>query len=339
MERTPGLIEPPSPQLVERLSHLKLASASDLRRCRSRVRRLAHDIPAFDSVWIDALVQIGKLTPFQARVLESSKPDQLKVGPCVLVRQLGNKGQSFVARHRETGEVVALKFVDLPGQSNSPNFITGARRIDSPVIRNEPPNQLVSLLTTQFDSQSTSQHANVVAPHSCIQLDGRLVLVSRFIDGVSMRELLIRRGRLPATVVLAILRQLVDELAKLEERRVRHGEIRLSKIKLAEDGRALLVDSGVRLALRPVLSVPLGMDVDECEGIAPELIGSRREADAQTEMFALGCAMWTLLVGRAPFPSGDPLAKLAMLRTRPIPSVQEWAPETPERLTACIEQL
>jgi hypothetical protein len=30
---------------------------------------MATDLPAFDSVWIDALVQMHRLTPFQAQVL------------------------------------------------------------------------------------------------------------------------------------------------------------------------------------------------------------------------------------------------------------------------------
>ena len=75
--------------LRESLVRLNLCSERDFRRCRRRVRRLARGIPAFDFVWIDALLHAGVLTPFQAKVLESSPPEVLRVGPCVLLGPLG----------------------------------------------------------------------------------------------------------------------------------------------------------------------------------------------------------------------------------------------------------
>ena len=62
--------EPPTEELRGRLLTLNLCSPRDWRRCRPIVRRLARDLPTFDSVWLDALVQLGRLTPFQARRLE-----------------------------------------------------------------------------------------------------------------------------------------------------------------------------------------------------------------------------------------------------------------------------
>ncbi|REJ88861.1 MAG: hypothetical protein DWQ29_08145, partial [Planctomycetota bacterium] len=51
-------VDPPSSQLIAALSRLGVYRPRDLKRCRGRVRRLARDLPTFDSVWIDALVQI-----------------------------------------------------------------------------------------------------------------------------------------------------------------------------------------------------------------------------------------------------------------------------------------
>jgi hypothetical protein len=68
-----GVMEPPSKQLRETLLRLKICSVRDFRRAKRRVRRLARDLPAFDFVWIDALLQARRLTPFQARLLESGR--------------------------------------------------------------------------------------------------------------------------------------------------------------------------------------------------------------------------------------------------------------------------
>src|SRR5260370_30193090 len=96
--------DPLSEPIHKLLLELKLCSASDLRRCRRRVRRLTFDLPAFDSIWLDALVQIGRLTPFQARLLESANPRALQIGPCVAVNRLwgGSNSQTLLARAQDS---------------------------------------------------------------------------------------------------------------------------------------------------------------------------------------------------------------------------------------------
>ncbi|MDA1013935.1 MAG: protein kinase [Planctomycetota bacterium] len=324
---------------MQRLTHLCLCRPRDLRRSRSRVRRLAHGLPAFDSVWIDALVQLNKLTPFQARVLESSSPDELSVGPCVLLRELGQRGTTFLARRRTSHERCVLKFISLPGQTAAPLNFAKYQRCEVPQVMHESPDDAAKSLAAFFSHHTGLRHPSVVIPHSSIQHGGRLISISRFVDGVSLRELLVRRGRFSGSIAMAVLRQLVDGLAALEQAGTVHGELRASKVRLTKDGRAVLVDTGIRRTIRPVLSVPIGLHINECEGIAPELIGTRREPDARSELFALGCLLWSLLAGRSPFPTGDPLAKLASLRSKRIPDVREWAPETPAPLAECLLNL
>lgn len=333
------MVEPPSPQLLQRLTHLCLCRPRDLRRSRSRVRRLAHDLPAFDSVWIDALVQINKLTPFQARVLESSFPDDLSVGPCVLMRELGQRGTTFLARRRTSQERCVLKFISLPGQTAAPLSFAKHQRCELPQVMHESPDDAAGALADFFGRHTRFRHPSVVIAHSSIQHCGRVISISRYVDGVSLRELVVRRGRFPGPVVMALLLQLVDGLAALERAGTVHGELRASKVRLTTDGRAVLLDTGIRRTIRPILSVPVGLHINECEGIAPELIGTRHEPDARSEMFALGCLLWSLLAGRSPFATSDPLAKLAAFRSKRIPDVRDWAPDTPTLLAECLMQL
>ena len=64
-----------------------------------RVRRLARDLPAFESVWVDALAQARKLTPFQAAQINAGRGESLAVGPYVLAAPLPGTG-SFAATYR-----------------------------------------------------------------------------------------------------------------------------------------------------------------------------------------------------------------------------------------------
>src|SRR5262249_45959926 len=60
---------------------------------------------------------------------------------------------------------------------------------------------------------------------------------------------------------------------------------------------------------------------------------------ATSELYAFGCLLWELLAGRPPFPTGDPLAKLAAHQSRRVPDIREFAPDTPQPLADAIGAL
>lgn len=310
--------EPPSQSLRTQLNDLNICSCSDLRRCRRFVRRLARDLPTFDSVWLDALVQAGRITPFQARRLEEDCP-ALRVGPCVIVERLGAGplGETFLARSRPGGAMCVLKLLHPPMAT----------------IENE---QRLSDLVARLSGVS---HPSLAIPQACEHADGRLVLVSRHVVGLHLAELLVRRGRFPAAIVWEIGRQLAQALAILESHDVAHGDVRLANVRLASDGIAVLVDAGVRAILDPSVGVQARVSPDRYDGLAPELIGSNRAPDATSDRYALGCLLWQLLAGRPPFPGGDPLIKLAAHRNRRVDDVRKWAPDVPDALAEGVWRL
>jgi len=311
------VIEPPSKQLVEMLLKFKLCETGDIRRCRHRVRQLARDLPAFDSVWIDALLKARRLTLFQAQLLESSHPEDLRVGPCVLVEQLGRgpAAKTYLARQRESRERCVLKLIDLP-----------------PELMETALDNLERLIARWVGFA----HPHIVSPRGALIWNDRLVAVSRYVPGPHLGELLVRRGRFPSAVVLEISKQLIDGLAALESRGNVHGDIRLKNVRLTSGGAAVLIDSGIGPAVAPELMIRADRSPERYDGVAPELIGTGQHPDSASDIYALGCLLWQLLAGRPPFPTGDPLAKLAAHRTREVADVREWAPDTPPELAQAV---
>lgn len=80
--------EQPPAQLVAMLERLGLATAGQVARMGRRVRRLARDLPRFESVWVDALAQTRVLTPFQAAEINAGRGESLRIGPYVLCERL-----------------------------------------------------------------------------------------------------------------------------------------------------------------------------------------------------------------------------------------------------------
>jgi serine/threonine-protein kinase len=285
------------------------------------VRRLSRDLPTFDSVWIDALVQLRKLTPFQARLLEQGSGDELLMGGFVVINELGHgpHGTTRLARTARRNERVVLKQIK-----------TSAELLPECQTR----------LAQLIERAQGWSHPNVVIPHALFsETESTLVTVGRWVPGLTLADLLIRRGRLPAGVVLEIARQLATGLSALHGSGLVHGDLRLSNVRLTSRGIAVLVDGGVRPAVCPELTIHETLALDAYDSVAPELIGTGIGAHAGSEIYALGCLLWQLLTGRPPYSMADPLMKLAAHQTQRIADVRTLAPETPTELAESIHAM
>ena len=373
------MVEPPSRRLQQILLGLKLCSPRDLRRCASRVKALSADLPAFDSVWLDALVQRRLLTSWQAQTIEADQPELLRIGPCIVEDRIGQSHRSatYLARLPDQQGQCVIKRVVVPSElrksvndrlkqliEKSPGLAQPGIIVPHSVseVPDEPLPELASSeklkesaatrASRQISTVSTSKkrgtkagvgdarHKNKsVDRERSDKLNTELAIVSRWVDGLSLSEILLRRGRLPASDVDAIARQLLESLAALHEAGIVHGEILLRNIRLLPSGQTVLVDTGFQPALQPELQINAHVSPEKYDGIAPELIGTGAAATPRSDLYALGFALWQVLAGRPAFPTGDPLAKLAAHQTERLPDIREFAPDTPDQLARTIEWL
>jgi len=373
------VVEPPSRRLQQILLGLKLCSPRDLRRCASRVKVLSADLPAFDSVWLDALVQRRLLTSWQAQAIEADQPELLRIGPCIIEDRIGQSHRSatYLARLPDQQGQCVIKRVIVPSELRKsindrlnqltekslgltqsgvivPHSVSEVPDVPIPelVSSEKLKESAATRASRQTGTVSTSKKrgtkagvgrarhkTKAVSRERSDKLNTELAIVSRWIDGLSLSEILLRRGRLPAADVDAIARQLLDSLAALHEAGIVHGEILLSNIRLLPSGQAVLVDSGIRPAIHPGLKISAHVSPEQNDGIAPELIGTGAAATPRSDLYALGFALWQALAGRPAFPTGDPLARLAAHQTERLSDIREFAPDTPDQLARTIEWL
>ena len=343
------MVQPPSKQLQQILLGKKLCTPRDLKKCVRRVKRLTADLPAFDSVWLDALVKTRKLTSFQAQTIESGMTELLTIGPGIVLEQIGS------------GPAAATYLVQIP-EAQIPAVI---KRIP---VATELKQGTLARFSELAERARSIGHSGVVVPHACHEvvrvsepfrvpaktekgvspsrrrrrapasneLVCELAAASRLVEGLSLSQMLLRRGRLPAPVVLEIARQLLESLAVLGSAGIVHGEILADNVLIDSKGRAILVDAGVRPCVQPEFSFSATIDPRRYSGIAPELIGTGQRYSHRSDLYALGCLLWELLTARPVFASGDPLARLAEHQTARVPDVREIAPDTPTGLAEAI---
>lgn len=301
----------PSDRLPGLLRDQGLGEYAHWSDCEAIVRDLARDLPDFDSVWLDALVQRQLLTPWQASQLQLEPPPRLVIGGRQLREPLGSS--TFLALDSRTRSLQVLR--RLVVSADRASGILEALQRSGP----RPPR---SVALPKVVEKETSSSAAAEA----------VWLATAFVPGWDFSELLVRGGRLPWEVVAEVGRELLQGLAWLESAGVLHGEVVLRNLRLTPAGRVVLVDAFSRRLSQPRPTMGQPPSLRHSEGVAPELPGSARPADVRSEMHAAGCLLWQLLTARAPVIAADPVRRMLHLRDNDVPDVRGLVPDCPEWL-------
>jgi len=152
-------------------------------------------------------------------------------------------------------------------------------------------------------------------------------LVTPWLDGSTLKDLMATGRQLDLPVALWIVRQVAEALDALHRAGWMHGDIKPGNVFLSPEGHVTLLDLG--FARR---HDETGSAVDRCVMgtygyIAPELITSAIRADVRSDIYSLGVVLFELFAGRLPF-IGNDLAQLAeQHRQAAPPNLYRLAPQ------------
>ncbi len=149
--------------------------------------------------------------------------------------------------------------------------------------------------------------------------------VMPFIEGESLRDRLTRDKQLPVHEALQIAREVADALDYAHRHAVIHRDIKPENI-LLHGGHALVADFGIALAASRSdggsRMTETGMSLGTPHYMSPEQAMGERDITARSDVYALGCVLYEMLVGEPPFTGPTPQAIVARVMT-----------EEPRRLT------
>jgi serine/threonine protein kinase len=156
-------------------------------------------------------------------------------------------------------------------------------------------------------------HRNVVRTHDLGEMNGLYYITMEFVEGTSLKDLIRTRGRLPASAVLPIAKQLCRALEVAHDEGVIHRDIKPQNMVVQGDGVLKVMDFGIaRLASRAPETghTQAGMVVGTPEYMSPEqLVGD--ELDGRADLYATGCVMYECLTGDVPITAETPITLIA----------------------------
>jgi len=215
-----------------------------------------------------------------------------------LLDQLGEGGMGVVfrAEHKVMGRVVALK-VMAPHLTEKPSAVARFR--------------------LEVRAAAKLNHPNIVTAYDAGEAGGLHFLVMEYVEGVSLDKLVAKKGPLPIAQAAQFIRQAAQGLQHAHQAGMVHRDIKPQNLIVTRKGHVKVLDFGLARFARDAVESPApgssesmahpptavtGMNtiMGTPDYLSPEQARCAA-VDIRADVYSLGCTLYFLLTGRAPF--------------------------------------
>ena len=255
------------------------------------------------------------------------EPPPARLGQYEVQEKIGQGGMGTVYRamHTRLKRPVAIK-------------VLPAGRLRDP--------QAVARFQREMEAVGQLDHPNLVRAHDAGEAEGQHFLVMEFLDGINLAQLVRQSGPLTVVDACETVRQAALGLQYAHEHGLVHRDVKPSNLMLTTDRQIKVLDLGLaKLAEDAAVAGDMtsaGQVLGTGDYIAPEQGENPRQADARADIYSLGCTLYYLLTGQAPF-SGPQYAtfmqKIMAHAKEPVPPIQTLRSDIPEGVVAILERM
>ena len=170
---------------------------------------------------------------------------------------------------------------------------------------------------SEITTTANLQHPHILPLFDSGEADGFLFYVMPYVEGETVRDRISREKQLPIADAVRIASEVASALDYAHRRNVIHRDIKPENIML-HDGSALVADFGIALAASKAGGTRMtetGMSLGTPHYMSPEQAMGQREITARSDVYALGCVTYEMLVGEPPFTGPTAQAIIARVMT------------------------
>ena len=253
----------------------------------------------------------GLLTQWQNANLLRGRYRGLMFGKFRILRLLGagGMGRVFLAENQMLQRQVALKI--LPKKLSK---------------------QTTALQRFHREARALARlsHDNIVRVHDVDVHDGTHYIVMEYVHGVDLHRMVRKQGPLDEATAANYICQAANGLAHAHEADLIHRDVKPANMLINAKGEIKVLDLGLAL-LQTEEDGSLTADPTKALGtadyISPEQALNSRDIDARTDIYSLGCSLYYLLTGAAPFGKGTNAERLLAHQLRDPTPINELRAE------------
>jgi serine/threonine protein kinase len=263
---------------------------------------------------LEALIEAGLLTQWQIDQLLKGRYKGFMLGKYKLLRLLGAGGMSsvYLAEHATLHSKAAVKVLPV-------------KRVDQ--------SSYLARFEREARQSARLNHPNIVRTFDLDTAGAIHFIAMEHVDGIDLHAKVKRDGPLPILEAADYIRQAAIGLQHAHEEGLVHRDIKPANLMLDTRGTVKILDLGLALAGGDE-DGSLTREHDEkvlgtVDYLAPEQATDSHMADRRSDVYALGCTLYYLLVGRAPFASGKLPERMQAHLHKPPPNLLDQRPDVP----------
>jgi serine/threonine protein kinase len=270
------------------------------------------------------LVRKGILTRWQAGQLLAGR-SKCTVGKYKLLELLGRGGMGsvYLGEHVMMNRRVALKIIPRhigKDPAGLERFLAEARTIAS------------------------LDHPNIVQAYSVDNEGDQYYLVMEYVEGLDLHRLVEAEGPLDCASAVDYVRQAADGLAHSHSRNMVHCDIKPSNLIVNPQGVVKILDMGLARLTNPGQANGEISEQDErilgsVDYMAPEQALHTVDFNHRADIYSLGCTLYFLLTGHAPFPDGTLPERILKHQTQEPKPISAERSDVPQSLIEICKKM
>jgi serine/threonine protein kinase len=164
---------------------------------------------------------------------------------------------------------------------------------------------------------SSLSHPNLIRFYDAARVDGRLVLTTEFVEGITLAQKLAEE-RLQLPVAVGYARQFLHALEAAHNENIVHREVAPVHILITRDGTVKLGGFGLAKNQNDAALTRAGTVMGWLEYIAPEQVQGMAWVDPRADVYSAGCVLYEMVTGQPPF-IGESQFELMMAHVKEQP--------------------
>ncbi len=241
--------------------------------------------------------------------------DRVFDGRYKVIRKLGAGGMAdvYLAEDQELGRRVAIKVLN---------------------DRHASDEQFVERFRREAKNAAGLSHPNIVSIYDRGEAEGSYYIAMEYLDGRTLKELLVRNGPPPIPIAIDYVRQVLGAIGFAHRNRIVHRDIKPHNVVVGSDGRLTVTDFGIARSGASQMT-EAGSIVGTAQYLSPEQARGAG-VDATSDIYSMGVVLYELLTGEVPF-TGETPVEIAMKHLSEVPRrPSELRPEVPHDLDLVV---